>query len=154
MDSGPVLEGFRVARTLEASRQSHIKVEAGGVECIPGCLAPAWSSPAAPFNPYCICNLLLLGGRARPSRLGWTCPRLPAPLACSATLWPRDADCVRALGGGLQELALAVARSPQRHSTHCTLVPSRETPARPRRPLRKQLSTCGLQTGRLGLHSR
>lgn len=82
------------------------------MECIPGCLAPAWSSPAAPFNPYCICNLLLLGVKARPSRLGWTCPRLPAPLACSATLWPRDADCVWALGGGLRELALAVARSP------------------------------------------
>lgn len=95
------------------------------------------------------------GARARPSRLGWTCPRLPAALACAATLRPApDADRAWELGGGLQKFVLAVARSPQRHSTRCTLVRSRETLARPRRTLGTQLSTCGLQTGRRGLHSR
>lgn len=101
------------------------------MECVPGCLAPAWGSPAAPFSPYCICSLPL-GARARPSRLGWTCPHLPAALACAATLWPRGADRAWALGGGLQQLILAVARSPQSHSTRCTLVRSRETPWSPK----------------------
>lgn len=89
---------------MAASRKGHTKVEAGGEECVPGCLAPVWSSPAAPFNPYCICSLLLLGARARPSRLGWTCPHLPAALACAAKLWPRDSDRAWVLGGGLQQL--------------------------------------------------
>lgn len=53
--------------------------------------------------------------RARPSRLGWTCPRLPAALPCAATLRPWDANRAWTLGGWLQELVLAVARSPQRH---------------------------------------
>lgn len=92
-------EGFRVSRTLEASRRSHIKVEMGGVECVPGCLAPARSCPAALFNPYCICSLRLLRAQARPSRLGWTCPRLPAAaLACAATLRSRDSAGRRTLG--------------------------------------------------------
>lgn len=60
------------------------------------------------------------------------------------------------LGAGRRTPAalLAVARSPQHHWTRCTLVRSRETPARPRRPLGTQLSTCELQTGRGRLHSR
>lgn len=70
--------------------RSRIKVETGGVECVPSCLPPARSSAAATFNPYFICSLLLLLARARPSKPGWACPRLPAVLACAATLRPRD----------------------------------------------------------------
>lgn len=92
-------EGFRVSRTLEVSRRSHIKVETGGVECVPGCLAPARSCPAALYNPYCICSLRLLRAQARPSRLGWTCHRLPAAaLACAETLRSQDSAGRRTLG--------------------------------------------------------
>lgn len=51
------------------------------------------AAPATPFNPYCICSLRLLRARARPSRLGWTCPRLPAAASLRrrhATLRSRD----------------------------------------------------------------
>lgn len=69
----------------------------GGV--CPRLLGSARSCPAAPFNPYCICSLRLLRAQARPSRLGWTCPRLPAAaLACAATLQSRDGAGRRTLG--------------------------------------------------------
>lgn len=153
--SGPAAEGFRVPTTLEAPRRSHIKVEAGGVECVPGCLAPARSSPAAPFNPYCICSLRLLRARARPSRPGWTCPRLPAALACArrdaAALGPTVLGAGRRTPGaltGCREVPAASPGPPQ----PCA-VP--RDPCSPKAGPGTLLSTCGLQTGRRhGLHNR
>lgn len=140
-EPGQGAEGFRVARALETARKRHIKVGAGGVECVPGCSAPARSSPAAPFSPSCICSLRL---RARPSRPGLACPRLPGALAYAATVRPGDADLACALGGGLPEL------TPGREVPAGSPGPSAARGA----PARALLSTRRLQTGRRGLPGR